>query len=227
MLEIWKDIAEFEGVYQVSNLGRVRSVERYINTRIYPAQIMKQRTGSNGTMMVALRHNGKQQRRSVAKLVLITFIGNPPQDARQAKHLDGDVTNNRLDNLRWDVTKNYFLPNNEKAKKMFFTEAENNIKTYILKRGLKSAVNFGYYDIDDFVQAVLWEVWKDINAYDEKYPFYTFCKVRAKGVFNRIYKKEVKKKEKTIYFEDMVTEKKPIDFFQELSYNERFEGAEL
>ena len=52
--EIWRDIKEFNGVYQVSNFGRVRSVERHINTRTYPSQIMKPIIGNNNCIMVNL-----------------------------------------------------------------------------------------------------------------------------------------------------------------------------
>ena len=57
--EEWRDIEEFEGIYQVSNYGRVRSVERYINTRTYPAQIIKPFVGNNGCVMVRLRQKNK------------------------------------------------------------------------------------------------------------------------------------------------------------------------
>ena len=65
MEEFWKPMAEFNGTYEVSNLGRVRSIERYINTRTYPAQIMKPFIGNNDCLMVKLRDGKKQYRRSI------------------------------------------------------------------------------------------------------------------------------------------------------------------
>ncbi|MBS7398246.1 MAG: hypothetical protein KIG32_07510 [Ruminiclostridium sp.] len=86
MGEEWRDIEEFKGIYQVSNCGRVRSVERYINTRTYPAQIIKPFVGNNGCVMVRLRQKNKGQlRRSVAKLVLLAFVSEPPGTAKSAR----------------------------------------------------------------------------------------------------------------------------------------------
>ncbi len=103
-MEIWKDIDEFQGIYEVSDKGRVRSKERYINTRTYPAQLMKPMIVNNGCLMVRLRNGKKQYRKSVAKLVLIAFVGPAPAGSRQVRHLDGNNQNNELYNLEWDVT---------------------------------------------------------------------------------------------------------------------------
>ena len=73
--EIWKDIEEFKESYQISNLGRVRSKERYLNTRTYPSQIMREYIGNNNSVKVRLRNGKSQVSRSVAKLVLITIVG--------------------------------------------------------------------------------------------------------------------------------------------------------
>ena len=86
MREVWKDIEEFKGVYQVSNYGQVRSKKRYINTRTYPSVIMSQYIGNNDCLMVRLRNGKSQVRRSVAKLVLLTFEGEPTGNSRQVKH---------------------------------------------------------------------------------------------------------------------------------------------
>ena len=77
MQEIWKDIEEFKGLYQVSNLGNVRSVERFINTRVYPSQLMRKYPHKVGKEVrgerVHLRspHKAGQLQRSVANLMRI------------------------------------------------------------------------------------------------------------------------------------------------------------
>ena len=154
MREVWKDIEEFKGVYQVSNYGQVRSKKRYINTRTYPSVIMSQYIGNNDCLMVRLRNGKSQVRRSVAKLVLLTFEGEPTGNSRQVKHLDGNPNNNRIDNLEWDTNTAYGLPENHKARELFKENAEKNIDIFIY-RNMYHNVSFGEADIDDFKQECL------------------------------------------------------------------------
>lgn len=104
MKEQWKAIPGFEGSYEISNFGSVRSLERHV-----------ERGGPNGTthyvqggLMTPQRHNKGYRKVSLSgtnyfihRLVLLTFIGPAPADKPQTRHLDGDPTNNRLTNLRW------------------------------------------------------------------------------------------------------------------------------
>ena len=78
-MEIWKDIEEFKGHYQISNLGRVKSLERYIlqkNGKYYPLKekIMKLDKGNSGYFRITLRLNGKYKRYSVHRLVAKYFL---------------------------------------------------------------------------------------------------------------------------------------------------------
>ena len=224
MDEEWRDIEEFKGIYQVSNLGRVRSVERYINTRTYPAQIIKPFVGNNGCIMVQLRQKNKgQMKRSVAKLVLLAFVGEPPGTARGARHIDGDQNNNYVGNLEWDVCKAYYMPENDYARSLFAKKAEKMVDIYITTNRLRKAVNFFYCDADDFKQMCLFKIWKYIDAYTSDINFYTFCRVKCDDVYRSLYKKERKKADMITRFEDMATEKKPLDSMIELSYTEDFE----
>ena len=224
MDEEWRDIEEFKGIYQVSNFGRVRSVERYINTRTYPAQIIKPLVGNNGCVMVKLRQKNKGQlRRSVAKLVLLAFVGAPPGTAKAARHIDGDKNNNYVKNLEWDVCKAYYMPENDYARSLFAEEAEKMVDIYIIKKGIRKAVNFFYCDVDDYKQMCLFKIWKYIDAYTSDINFYTFCCVKCDDVYRSLYKKERKKADMITRFEDMATEKKPLESMIELSYTEDFE----
>lgn len=190
-MEEWRDIEEFKDSYQVSNLGRVRSKERYINTRTYPSQIMATHIGNNDNVQVQLRRKGKSQvRRSVAKLVLLTFVGKPPKNAQQAKHLDGNPNNNKLDNLQWDVDKTYDMPPNPKARELFYKEAQRMVDIYVNKNKY-NLISFGEADIDDFKQECLIAIWNIIDMvefYDTK-SFYSFCAKKCRWVFNRFYSK--------------------------------------
>ena len=222
--EIWKDIEEFEDSYQVSNLGRVRSKERYLNTRTYPAQIMRQYRGNNNSVKVRLRNGKSQVSRSVAKLVLLTFVGKPPKNAKQAKHLDGDPTNNRLDNLEWDVDKTYGLPPNPRARKLFNEEVERMIDIFINKN-FYNKISFGEADIQDFKQECLISIWNVVDLLDNYDNLYYFCNKKCRWVFNRFYKK-YKGRHQYVYFSQFVNkedEKCFADNMIEPSYKEYYD----
>lgn len=227
--EIWKDIEEFKDSYQVSNLGRVRSKERYLNTRIYPSQIMKSFVGNNKSVFVQLRNGKSQLKRSVAKLVLLTFVGQPPKNARQAKHLDGNTNNNHLDNLAWDVDITYGLPPNLKARELFNSEAERMVDIFISKNWYNK-ISFGEVDIHDFRQECLIAIWNVVDMLEnyDKQHFYYFCEKKCRWVFNRFYKK-YKGRHRYIYFSQIVSneaEECLIDKISELSYKEYFDKEE-
>lgn len=108
MTEQWKPALGWEGVYEVSDMGRVRSLDRTIDqrdgtSRFFPGQILKQ-TGMNGYRTVGLHFAGKERRRTVHSLVLEAFTCERPT-GMQACHYDGDRANNKLSNLRWDTVE--------------------------------------------------------------------------------------------------------------------------
>jgi predicted XRE-type DNA-binding protein len=103
--EIWKDIKDFEGIYQVSNMGRVKSVGRLVNSGkgVHSFTIKEKILAvdySASYYRVTLSKNGKIKRFSVHRLVASTFISNP-ENKPQVNHKDGDKLNNKLDNLEW------------------------------------------------------------------------------------------------------------------------------
>ena len=106
MTEIWKDIKDYEGYYQISNLGRVKSLSRLVDNRYYNKEcILKPRLHLKGYHLVALSKNGKITGHSVHRLVAETFIENP-DNLPEVNHKDEDKTNNCVDNLEW-CTKKY------------------------------------------------------------------------------------------------------------------------
>ena len=92
--EIWKDIEGYEGKYQVSNLGRVKSI-RYGKEKILSPSISNQ-----GYIQVNLCKNGKQKWCLIHRLVALAFIPNP-NNLPQINHRDEDKTNNKVENLEW------------------------------------------------------------------------------------------------------------------------------
>lgn len=108
MAERWEDIEGYEGMYQVSNHGRVRSLDRMVKRRMNGKEFMVNRSGSimslsprpNGYLRIELNKNGKRETFSVHRLVALHFIANS-QNKREVNHIDGDKENNHVNNLEW------------------------------------------------------------------------------------------------------------------------------
>lgn len=95
MKEEWKDIIDYEGLYQVSNLGRIK--RKYIHRK---EKVLKQCLNENGYLHIALCKNGKRITKSVHKIVAIHFLPNS-NNLPQINHKDENKKNNCVDNLEW------------------------------------------------------------------------------------------------------------------------------
>lgn len=105
-MEIWKDVPGYEGQYQVSDQGRVRSIDRVVEQAARSGTIYKKnirgvmlRPGRMlaGHLSVCL---GKSNSHCVHKLVLLAFVGAAPEN-HECLHANGVPSDNRLENLRW------------------------------------------------------------------------------------------------------------------------------
>lgn len=100
MTEIWKDICGYEGLYQVSTLGRVKSLSKYSGCVFRNDFIKKTGVKSNGYEVVCLSKNGIKKTYCVHRLVAVAFI--PCDDNRlDVNHIDGNKLNNTVVNLEW------------------------------------------------------------------------------------------------------------------------------
>ena len=90
MEEIWKDVVGYEGLYQVSNLGKIRS------TRCE----LRQQVSNRGYFTVNLYKERKQRRKTVHRIVAEAFIPNPLSHS-QINHIDENKKNNSVSNLEW------------------------------------------------------------------------------------------------------------------------------
>lgn len=104
-MEIWKDVVGYEGLYQVSNLGRVCSLGSSTNHK--PPCIRKLRKDKGGYLIVQLHKNKEVKTLKVHRLVAFSFIPNE-YDKPHVNHIDGDKTNNVASNLEWCTHKENF-----------------------------------------------------------------------------------------------------------------------
>lgn len=96
MQEIWKDVIGYEGLYQVSDCGNVRSICGRYGDEV----ILKQGIGSTGYRIVTLCGKGKQKTANVHRLVAKAFLPNP-NGYPCINHKDENKTNNSVSNLEW------------------------------------------------------------------------------------------------------------------------------
>lgn len=99
--EVWASVAGYEGIYEVSDLGRVRSLKFGRVTILNPA--IPYNLGEYAA--VSLHKDGKRVRRSVHRMVADGFLGPRPSPQHQVRHLDGDHGHNRAVNLAWGTVQ--------------------------------------------------------------------------------------------------------------------------
>lgn len=107
-MEIWKDIPGYEGRYQASTEGRIRSVDHRVRlvahgtetTRLMKGRILRPGGRKDGHLSVVLGHGAHGSQ--VHQLVMLTFVG-PPPAGTEVCHNDGNPANNALENLRYDT----------------------------------------------------------------------------------------------------------------------------
>lgn len=106
MQEEWKPVVGYEGLYEVSNLGRVKSVHRIVErsdgkTQTVSEKIIKQQIGTSGYYTIRISNMGVMKTYSVHKLICQAFYGHKPNNYKEVvDHIDGNRLNNNLANLQ-------------------------------------------------------------------------------------------------------------------------------
>ena len=109
MNETWKDVVGYEGFYQVSNLGRVKSLDRIVKhsegyERIHNGRILKPLLDREGYQCLSLHKESKYKKVKIHRLVALAFIDNP-LNKQEVNHLNEIKENNNSDNLEWSTRK--------------------------------------------------------------------------------------------------------------------------
>lgn len=140
--EIWKDIKNYEGLYQVSNFGRIRSLDKLIDdyrgkeVRLIKGKVLKP-FNRNGYYVISLTKNKKRNNYSVHRIVAQTFIKNV-DNKPYINHLDYDRHNNRVDNLEWCTQKeniNWSIVNMKKMRTVTHSNTGEKYISYRAKTG--------------------------------------------------------------------------------------------
>ena len=146
MAEIWKDIPGYEGLYQVSDTGKVRHLPRVTQDgrQVGMRMLRRQRSDKYGHKIVALAdREGNVSRRFVHRLVLLAFVG-PCPEGLEVCHNDGRGWNNRLENLRYDTRSSNQIDCVKQGKNNFAKLNEESVRA--IRKGFEegvSAINLG------------------------------------------------------------------------------------
>lgn len=168
MKEIWKDIKGYEGLYQVSNLGRVKSLERIILdsfcTRQFKGKILSptQHNGKQPYYYVTLSKEHKSHKEFIHRLVAITFINNP-KNLRQVNHKNGNTHDNNVNNLEWVTNRDntiHAYDNYLRNKKVIWiADGEK----YISLMGLCKQLNLNYKKVFSRIKYGKWDLERAID----------------------------------------------------------------
>lgn len=121
-IEVWKDIPDYEGLYQVSNLGRVKSLERTIicgtQIRLIKERILKEYKDTLGYCKIGLHKDGKRKTFQVHQLVAKCFL-EPIEGKNIVNHKDQNPSNNHVNNLEFCTQQYNVTYNNAHIKRGF------------------------------------------------------------------------------------------------------------
>lgn len=134
MKEIWKDIKGYEGLYQVSNLGRIKKLRFINNICNKEKEQIKKLNKRNNYYTINLSKEGKRKNYQVHRLVAQEFIPRTKQEKNVINHKDYNTLNNCVDNLEWCTQKENVNYSKHKMKHRHKTNFSNTGEQYISYR---------------------------------------------------------------------------------------------
>ena len=136
-MEHWKEVVGYEGVYEVSDKGRVRSVDRVDRIgRKRRGQEIKPATQKNGYKFISINHDGKQKHALVHRLVAEAFLENA-DGLPEVNHKNENKADNSVENLEWCTHKqnhNYGTGHKKSAEKQSVSVVQKNVDGEIVAR---------------------------------------------------------------------------------------------
>lgn len=140
MQEIWKDIPNYEGYYQISNLGNVRGMDRTIisktgkNYKIKGRLLKKNKKGKQDYLIVNLNKKGKHTSITIHKLVAIAFLNHKPCGFKVVvDHINNIKTDNRVDNLQLISTRMNSCKDKKQKSKHYCIYEVGKSKKYMVR----------------------------------------------------------------------------------------------
>lgn len=123
-MEIWKDVPGYEGKYQVSNLGNVKSLRMWSsvqNRYIQRERIMKPYKGASGYLQINLKTERTRRLALIHRLVASAFIPNT-ENKREVNHINGIKTDNRVENLEWNTSQQNSIHSYQTGLQIHYTK---------------------------------------------------------------------------------------------------------
>lgn len=169
MIEEWRSVVGYEGLYEVSSYGRVRSVDRYVKSKsesywLRKGKMLSPAKDKNGYLKVNLSCNGKNNIIRVHRLVAQVFIENP-DNLPEINHKDEDKTNNSVDNLEW-CDRKYNNNYGTKIERQKNTNIQNGFWTGLSKEEYMKKYN---QDRKEYKKKWYQENKDKAKEYDKKY----------------------------------------------------------
>lgn len=167
MIEKWLDIEGFVGYYQISSLGRVKSLGRFVNgkngTMFIKERILKNKSDKDGYLGVVLSKNGKTTTCKVHRLVAQHFIGNP-ENKNQINYINGDKKDNSTLNLEWvnNLKNTNHHHNNGGTKKYGVHKSNNKWRARIKKDG--KSICLGHYNHKEEAYQAFYNKYKELHG---------------------------------------------------------------
>lgn len=165
--EVWKDIPEYEGLYQVSNLGRIKSLSRKVEYKSWPYfrmtkdVIMKQSKGDTGYFQITIKKN-EPKTFKVHQLIAIAFLNHKRNGNNMVvDHVDGNKENNNLSNL--NIIHNRQNISKGMRKNGLIGSYERNGRYRSMIRVNNKLVHLGTYDTAEEASAIYNDYFKKIT----------------------------------------------------------------
>ena len=136
--EEWRNVRGYEGLYQISNKGRIKSLDRYVKNsrkgnRLIKEKVLNPTDNGHGYKIIGLNYKGKRKNHYIHRLVAEAFIPNP-YNKKCVNHIDYDRGNNNVDNLEWCTTKENMQHSVERMSHPKKFSRTNTGERYIYKR---------------------------------------------------------------------------------------------